>query len=372
MSRLRNRHLTRTSKLAIALLTATTAAVAGQFALRTHRAGAASIGQLRSQLDATNAAQTGLGASLANLDRRIGDLTAQIALVQRREVAVRATLAADTHRLGQVLVAVAHERRRAAMLQRRLARARRILAAQLVSRYESAPPSLLSVVVDARGFNQLLDQLRFLGDAEQMQQTAITVTKAAKLAANAEAVRLTRLARADARVTRAFAIEAGALAGMNTLLDSREALLATARSAQESALASARGRGVRLRAAIAQAQAAQAAAARAAALRAQELRAHSLGPAPALGPTPALTPSAGWAIPYPIVLCESGGQNLPPNGSGASGYYQIIPSTWRQFGGSGPAAYLASKAAQDAVAARIWNGGAGASDWACSAMVSGG
>ena len=57
-----------------------------------------------------------------------------------------------------------------------------------------------------------------------------------------------------------------------------------------------------------------------------------------LGPTGG---SGGWAIPYAIVLCESGGQNLPPNSAGASGYYQIIPSTWKLFGGTGPAAYLA-------------------------------
>ncbi len=84
---------------------------------------------------------------------------------------------------------------------------------------------------------------------------------------------------------------------------------------------------------------------------------------------PALGPSGGWAIPYQIVLCESGGQNLPPNGAGASGYYQILPATWKLFGGSGPAAYLASKAEQDAVASRIWRGGAGASNWVCAGIV---
>jgi hypothetical protein len=71
------------------------------------------------------------------------------------------------------------------------------------------------------------------------------------------------------------------------------------------------------------------------------------------------------------VNCESGGQNLPPNSAGASGYYQIISSTWRGAGGSGPAAYLASKAEQDRVAARLWNGGAGASNWDCNAIVHG-
>ena len=37
--------------------------------------------------------------------------------------------------------------------------------------------------------------------------------------------------------------------------------------------------------------------------------------------------------------------------------------------GSGPAAYLASKAEQDRVASRIWDGGAGASNWDCAAIV---
>ena len=84
---------------------------------------------------------------------------------------------------------------------------------------------------------------------------------------------------------------------------------------------------------------------------------------------PALGPSGGWAIPYAIVLCESGGQNLSPNSAGASGYYQIMPATWRLFGGGGPAAYLAGKAEQDAIAAKIWNGGAGASNWVCAGIV---
>lgn len=74
-----------------------------------------------------------------------------------------------------------------------------------------------------------------------------------------------------------------------------------------------------------------------------------------------------WAIPARIVMCESGGQNLPPNSAGASGYYQIMPGTWEGYGGQGTAAYLASKAEQDTIAARIWDGGNGASQWVCKA-----
>jgi hypothetical protein len=81
-------------------------------------------------------------------------------------------------------------------------------------------------------------------------------------------------------------------------------------------------------------------------------------------------PGGPWAIPWPIVQCESGGQNVPPNFAGASGFYQILPSTWKLFGGSGPAAWKASKAEQDRVASRIWAGGSGAHNWVCAALVS--
>jgi hypothetical protein len=76
-----------------------------------------------------------------------------------------------------------------------------------------------------------------------------------------------------------------------------------------------------------------------------------------------------WAIPTSVVMCESGGRNLPPNSAGASGYYQILPTTWKENGGIEPAAYLAPKWEQDQVAARIWNNGAGASRWVCAGLV---
>jgi peptidoglycan hydrolase CwlO-like protein len=80
-------------------------------------------------------------------------------------------------------------------------------------------------------------------------------------------------------------------------------------------------------------------------------------------------PGGPWAIPWAIVQCESGGVNHPPNWAGASGYYQIIPSTWSGFGGQGPAAYLASKGEQDRVATLIWDNGRGARNWDCAYIV---
>jgi septal ring factor EnvC (AmiA/AmiB activator) len=319
-----------------------------------------SLGRLHSQLGAQQAQEHSLTASVTALTRLIDSLDSQISLVQSREAAVSDELAADRTKLARVQGQLKQERIRLAMLRRRLATARVRLSRQLVSSYESSKPDLMSVVLNAHGFNDLLDQLNFLGQAEHQQQSVISAARIAKLEATQAAVRLAKLQRTDRQITQETEIRVRALAGMNELLQSKQSALASARSAQQSALAASRARGSDLRHQISHVEAQQAAAERAAR--------QALTP-PAGNPLGATGGSGGWAIPYAIVLCESGGQNDPPNSAGASGYYQIIPSTWKLFGGTGPAAYLASKAEQDLVASRIWRGGAGASNWVCAGIV---
>ena len=352
-------------------LVAAVAALAGLGAAATIRlspAVGASLGQLNSELGAQQAHQQSLSANLSSLSQLIASLDAQISLVQSREAAVRSDLDHDRAALALAQASLARELARLVRLRARLAHARMLLSRQLLSSYESDKPDLVAVVLNAHGFTDLLEKLDFLHRAEQQQQTIISITKDAKAQADSSARRLAKLETVESRITQATAIRVNALAGMNALLQSRQAALAQARAAQQAALNASRARGHQLQAEIAQVQAQQAAAQAAANAAAPS----SAGPALAADPSARLVApgfSCGWAIPYAIVLCESGGQNVPPNSAGASGYYQIIPSTWSLYGGTGPAAYLASKGEQDAVASRIWNGGAGASNWVCAGIV---
>jgi len=81
-------------------------------------------------------------------------------------------------------------------------------------------------------------------------------------------------------------------------------------------------------------------------------------------PTPEPVVTTGWAIPASIVECESGGDYAAQNDvSTASGAYQITDGTWAGYGGYGHASD-APPAVQDAKAAELFDGGAGASHWA--------
>jgi muramidase (phage lysozyme) len=64
-------------------------------------------------------------------------------------------------------------------------------------------------------------------------------------------------------------------------------------------------------------------------------------------------------------MCESGGNfNAVNPSSGAGGAYQILPSTWRLYGGSGPP-QDASPSQQSSIASQIW-ADSGPSAWACA------
>ncbi len=342
----------------------TIAVLAGLAAMPARSSADPSLGQLQSQLSNQRARQQHLQDSLGGLNKLVSSLDSQISLVQSREAAVESELADDRSQLAAAQIALKRERQLLILLRARLARARTALSNQLVSSYESDQPDLVSVVLESHGFNDLLERITFLKSAEGHQQGIIRVTRVAKARADAAAKRMAALEAKDRQITADEAIRARALAGMQSLLVSKQDTLKQAQAIQQEALDSSRARGRQLQSSISHIEAQQAAAA---AQAQQSQSSASSGSGPGVGS--ALGPSGGWAIPYPIVLCESGGQNLPPNSAGASGYYQIIPSTWAGFGGTGPAAYLASKAEQDAVASRIYNGGAGVSNWDCAAIV---
>ena len=248
-----------------------------------------------------------------------------------------------------------------ALLEARLARARELFSRQLVSNYEQARPDLVSVVLESNGFNALLDKITYLRDAQQQQQTIIHVTRRRRREANAAAVRLAWLARASARSRPATSQRVLALASMNMLLHSGRAR-SRRRGAPSRAPWRRAGEGAALPAEISQVEAEQAAAERAAQ---RAVRGPAAAVAAASGSAGGSAGGSGArrrsdrATDPPVAgrsrtrscLCESGGQNLTPEQRRRVG---LLPDHARAPGdcsaATGPAAYLASKSEQDAVA----------------------
>ncbi len=306
-------------------------------------AAGSSVDQLSSALSGQRLRAQALAGSAQALGQVIGRLDHQVTLIEARRAAVESELGADQTRLAGVQAEQAAERIRLARLVASLRLARLVLARELVSSYETDQPDIVTVVLAAHGFADLLDRLEYVRVAHMHERNVIVATTTAQAETRAAARRLAALAAQDRAVTAVVAARARAVAAISDLVQGRRAALQDARAAQLDALRTTRARAGALQTALAKLKAELAASANQA--------------------------YGQWAIPQAIVTCESGGQNVGPNSAGASGYYQFLPSTWAGLGGSTPAAYLAPKSEQDRLAAKLWDGGRGAANWDCAAIV---
>jgi peptidoglycan hydrolase CwlO-like protein len=326
--------------LAVVLLLALAAGGAG-----THLALAQDPGTLRNHIDSQKGRERQLASAAARLGRLERATSHAVDVMAGRLAEAQGDLAAWQARLAKTQQELRVTRERLVRLRARLAESRRALATMLRQRYTANQPDVVSVVLDAKGFADVLERIEFLRRVQHSDTMIVEAVRRGRNDARHDERILAALEPRQREQTAAVRSQRDALSRMTAALQSRRAALAQARAARLAALSNTRASRRRAQRELSRLLAAQA---RAAA---------SHGPG---GP---------WAIPWPIVECESGGQNLPPNGATASGYYQMLDSTWHGLGGSTPHAYQASKAEQDRLAARLWAGGAGARNWVCAALV---
>ena len=308
-------------------------------------AGGQSEGTLRDRIGSGKARERSLASSAARLGQLERKVSREVAVLEGRLADAQTELNAADARLAFTQSRLDEARRRVTRLRKRLSEVRVKLAGLLRERYMGSRPDFVTVVLHADGFPQLLETLTFVRRVERADTRLLGIVRSARSDAGRERARFKTLSERREREAAAVRARRDALAGITAGLRERRELLRRAHAARVAALGRARsGR----RSAERELKRLLAARARAAS---------SAGPG---GP---------WAIPWPIVQCESGGQNTPPNSAGASGFYQFLPSTWKGLGGSTKHAYQAPKAEQDRLAARLWAGGAGAHNWVCASLV---
>jgi len=319
-------------------------AFAGCLALSVGLARAASVGDLEAKVSAARSEASSLAASLQAAQSEMAAAQEEADAASAREDELTGLLATGEERAARLAAGVRRTQRHLAAEKRRLHRARAALAARLVAIYESGTPSTASVILASGSFDELTTRTEYLERIEQSD---------ADLAARVAQVRRT-VAAALERV-----------AALKAEVDAYNERLAAARS--EIA-------GVRQEAEAAAAQLHSVATARSAALATLKSKIGSwvndIEAAEAASRAEAETTVERWlggpySIPTYIVMCESGGNYSALNpSSGAGGAYQILPSTWKLYGGQG-APHEASKQEQDRIAAEIWaDSGGGA--WVCA------
>lgn len=297
---------------------------------------------LETKIDSARQEATLVTQRISTQSARIAELERSAAEARAREQELEAQLQESAARSaelnGELLTAEAE----LVTVRARYKRAVEVLADHLVAIYKSSEPDYLTILLEADGYDDLATRTEYV-DALTAEDDRVA-ERVADLHAQI-AGRHREITEVKAEIDRQAEQLEGARAEIAALRaedERRAGELSAARAEARSALGELQDRisGWELE------------------VRREAAEQISSGAGEAFLGGP-------YAIPTYIVMCESGGNYRALNpSSGAGGAYQILPSTWSAYGGSG-LPHQASKAEQDRIAAIIWReDGPGA--WSCA------
>ena len=334
------------------------ALLCGLFALSPANAGAADVSALEAKVADAKSQATALAADLQAKQSQMVAAQQQAAAAAAREQQLTSLLAVGEARAARLGDAVDRSHHRLIEERRRLRRARVALAQRLVEIYKTGSPDAVEVVLSSKGFDDLVTRTDYLAMIQESDNAlAGRVEQVRNIVRHVLAVTRQLKARADAYNAR-LASARDQISAVRAAAETQASQLAAITASRQATITSLQSQ---IGGWVSDIQAARAAAARAAAERAQAAQAAS---AAAAQQTVDKWLGGPYSIPGYIVMCESGGNYGAVNpSSGAGGAYQILPSTWQLYGGSG-APQNGSKSQQDQIAAQIWqDSGSGA--WVC-------
>ncbi len=276
------------------------------------------------------------------LEQRLDEQAAQIAdLEQRareagaREMELTAEIERTADRSRELAGELTATEAKLDTVQARYKQAIESLSNRLVEIYKEATPDSLTVLLDSNGYDELSTRAQYLDALHDADARLAGQVAALQDEVKADYEQIAGLKAEIDDQARQLDASRSELASTRAESEQRAGEIADAKAATESDLAEVESRVAEL---VAEQQEA------------------SAGPAYSGGP---------YAIPTYIVICESGGNYAALNpSSGAGGAYQILPSTWRAYGGQG-LPHQAPKEEQDRIAAQIW-ADSGPSAWSCA------
>jgi peptidoglycan hydrolase CwlO-like protein len=313
-----------------------------------------SISDLQSKIASAQQQAQSLSADVQAKADQVAAAQQQAAAAAEREAELSSLLAAGQQRSAELAVKVDRTQAHLQRVRDRLTRALAALQQRLVAIYEGSAPDAAEILLNSRGFEDLANRAEMVGRIEKADADLAQRVKTLRSQVKA-ALAAVRQAKAEQDAYNARVADArDEIAAVRANAEAQAAQLEAARQQEAAAIETLQSNVSSWESQVQQIQAAQAAAAaeaeQASAASAQQTVASWVG---------------NWAIPEAIVMCESGGNfNAVNPSSGAGGAYQILPSTWRLYGGSGsPQDAPASQQSQ--IAAQIW-ADSGSSAWACA------
>jgi murein DD-endopeptidase MepM/ murein hydrolase activator NlpD len=222
---------------------------------------AVSIGQLEQQVSAGLGRVSDLSGTVSAQSSRLAQLNAGIAGLERQIAELQARIAPEVAKLIELRGELSRARSQLSQLERFEAQAETALSQQLVATYEADQPDFVTVVLEARGFQDLLDRISFEKRIQRQDARVVKSVRATRRAVAAQATRLGALEARQQAITNVVLNQRNELLHERIGLVSQQIAVERARSAAAKQLAAARSQVGGLRAQLSKIEETQAAAA---------------------------------------------------------------------------------------------------------------
>jgi murein DD-endopeptidase MepM/ murein hydrolase activator NlpD len=181
-----------------------------------------------------------LTTTISGYTRKINALQGDITQLQTRQVRIEADLENKRAELARLQDLLREERIRLVKLRARLAESRAALGERLVELYKADEPDVVTVILEADGFADLLERAEFMQRVSQQDARIIDRVRIAKNEAVAAEQRLDRLEARQRDVTAVVARRHQEVVDVKEQLVSRRVEFAGVRDQKSRALASTR------------------------------------------------------------------------------------------------------------------------------------
>jgi murein DD-endopeptidase MepM/ murein hydrolase activator NlpD len=151
------------------------------------------IEEKRREAERKRARERAISQDIRGYSQRINTLQTDITVLQSRQVRLQADLDRKRAELAEIQSDLRSERLRLQRLRARLAEARQALAERLVELYKADRPDIVTVILEAEGFADLLTRTEFMQRVSQQDARILDRVRVAKAEAVATEARLERL-----------------------------------------------------------------------------------------------------------------------------------------------------------------------------------
>jgi murein DD-endopeptidase MepM/ murein hydrolase activator NlpD len=198
------------------------------------------IERKRAEIEQRRGKERVLTTDISAISRRIGALQGDITVLQSKQVRLETDLAAKREQLARIQEELRRTRLRLAQLRARLAEAKVALAGRLVELYKADKPDVVTVVLEADGFADLLERTEFMQRVSSQDARIVDRVRQAKAEATATAKRLDRLEARAEEIAEAIEAEVEQVVQVKTQLVGRRDSFASVRAEKAGMLADTR------------------------------------------------------------------------------------------------------------------------------------